>query len=113
MCTKRPKPCFNSRPREGGDAGGVFAFAHQYRFNSRPREGGDCNPSRIVSEASVSTHAPAKGATANSATRRKRPRFQLTPPRRGRQVGTRAFSHGFGFNSRPREGGDYLDWGRF
>ena len=56
--------CFNSRAREGRDAGRGANSEQTYRFNSRAREGRDML--RLFERGrreEVSIHAPARGAT--------------------------------------------------
>ena len=103
------------------------------RFNSRPREGGDERQQRARSLLVVSTHAPARGATrpgrkrsiahtpfqltpprggrraANVEVRAECGPFQLTPPRGGRLRQRTSLANLRSFNSRPREGGDYVN----
>jgi len=57
----------------------------------------------------VSIHAPAKGATHNLRVMVRLVQFQSTPPRRGRLYLITRSSMDWGFNPRPREGGDPCD----
>ena len=95
---------FNSRAREGRDAGAPPAPAPAARFNSRAREGRDERLHTDASGAVVSIHAPARGAT-----RRRScgswPWSFNSRAREGRDRGgcwTRTST--IGFNSRAREG---------
>ena len=56
-----------------------------WSFNPRPREGGDVYYRRLILNALVSIHAPARGATCRA---------------------VRSAPEGSSFNPRPREGGD-------
>ena len=103
-------PCFNPRPRAGGDSahatvisldslvsihapaqGATSADDTDQRiscFNPRPRAGGDLHRNgRATADHSVSIHAPAQGATSG---------LSRCP---GRLTG---------FNPRPRAGGDMM-----
>ena len=93
-CGGRPKAaviikvsgfCFNPRPRAGGDSGGNGTHFGYAGFNPRPRAGGDKQTPSGETPASVSIHAPVRGAT-------------------GRCLSTAVGLRGF--NPRPRAGGD-------
>jgi len=59
-------------------------------FNPRPRAGGDFSTAAAGRNKQVSIHAPAQGATTQSALVKDNfTKFQSTPPRRGRRVGRR------------------------
>ena len=56
---------FYSRPREGGDMWATPFATWAINFYSRPREGGDqCHSAEREILYGISTHAPARGATA-------------------------------------------------
>ena len=78
-------------------------------FNSRPREGGDPDRQIIAMQEHISIHAPAKGETPSGIAMLPLNVFQFTPPRRGRRIHQvlteQKIRH---FNSRPREGGDWI-----
>ncbi len=122
---------FNSRAREGRDCGSLTAWGevlqfqltrprgarHQApphprgrgRFNSRAREGRDAERPSSGVQRKVSTHAPARGATAAFAAPSSFPRVSTHAPARG------ATTHRsskpvkpISFNSRAREGRDAL-----
>ncbi len=100
---------FNPRPRAGGDRQYPGAWPFHNVFQSTPPRGG--RPGKAKSEFSqaiVSIHAPARGATfLDVAGPGFKPVFQSTPPRGGRLMTVRHLpSHVFGFNPRPRAGGD-------
>ena len=126
-------PDFNPRSREGSD-GMVFpATSDMIYFNPRSREGSDVRKIYGRGHGKISIHAPAKGATKESAenvktniafqsTLPRRERlaghtrykaavklFQSTLPRRERhEVGEGTFSFVVDFNPRSREGSDHL-----
>ena len=77
---------FNSRPRVGGDTR-LYECVQLYKdFNSRPRVGGDPAGKELLGRGgTISTHAPAWGATRSLQVLQEHPRH---------------------FNSRPRVGGD-------
>ena len=83
-----PRPCFNSRAREGRDP-------------TRRRRG----PRR----AAVSIHTPARGATYVYSVDVLSPLFQFTRPRGARRRFRAGATASKSFNSRAREGRD-LDW---
>ncbi len=75
-------------------------------FQSTPPRGG--RPSRVVSyilSATVSIHAPARGATETSHNERGWNWFQSTPPRGGRQATDNFLHDRFRFQSTPPRGG--------
>ena len=94
--------CFNSRTREGCDYSGInrphifgFQFTHprgvryvttaainsDSSFNSRTREGCDNGKRLVKRKATVSIHAPARGAMTLNRNNTAIRRFQFTHPR--------------------------------
>ena len=57
---------FNPRSREGSDTAGHADRAVRDHFNPRSREGSDCIRGVNNSNAAISIHAPAKGATCDA-----------------------------------------------
>ncbi len=125
-------PCFNPRPRAGGDRACSRSGQGQV-FQSTPPRGG--RPARLLSErpragvsihapargateehrrtvkagCAVSIHAPARGATPCSARTAPAARFQSTPPRGGRPVPQCGTRRGARFQSTPPRGGRPAD----
>ncbi len=100
------RSCFNSRPRTGGDA--PNALACRFRtFQLTPPHGGRPSASALHFNAyRVSTHAPARGATVSAACNSASFGFN-SRPRTGGDGRTRSiFNPRMCFNSRPRTGGD-------
>ena len=98
---------FNPRPRMGGDWPEGLRRAWRRRFNPRPRMGGDTPKLKSGKELYVSIHAPAWGATPHVVVIVVSGQFQSTPPHGGRQQqGSGGKGAGYGFNPRPRMGGD-------
>ena len=80
-------PCFNPRPRAGGDfiMRDATYLKSRSSFNPRPRAGGDPrNRSNGQRQIAVSIHAPARGATPYAPHVAYANGFQSTPPRGGR-----------------------------
>jgi len=103
--------CFNPRPRAGGDRLCRRLVLPHQGFNPRPRAGGDHESYRCrIRYASVSIHAPARGATADNRTSEVGLNYSFNPrPRAGgddrRAVPRRGCKR---FNPRPRAGGDTI-----
>ncbi len=124
------RPCFNPRPRMGGDmsllAGrwsrpwfqstpphGGRQLLHSFdpkstEFQSTPPHGGRLFCEKLGKvQAGVSIHAPAWGATPTEVKPMPRKMFQSTPPHGGRHAQIfRTPGRVGGFNPRPRMGGD-------
>ncbi len=79
-----PGPCFNSRPREGGDVRLQDGWCDVVGFNSRPREGGDALDTSALLPLVFQLTPPRRGRPRYGVTRQSTFPFQLTPPRRGR-----------------------------
>ena len=75
-------------------------------FNPRPRMGGDTNSALVKRRKRVSIHAPVWGATYLCHSCTVHTEFQSTPPYGGRPVIIHVTVCFFGFNPRPRMGGD-------
>ena len=124
---------FYSRPREGGDYVNLTEILHLIHFYSRPREGGDVvamlwkywywisihAPAKgatdyhawVLVKTKISIHAPAKGATLFLVNKKALPfLFLFTPPRRGRLYNSYFPIFPDYFYSRPREGGDEVQF---
>ena len=124
------KRCFNSRSREGSDFRQHVVPAYNRSFNSRSREGSDRQRHVAFFRGIVSIRAPARGATlperpplpalpvsirapARGATLIGAPmtistRFQFALPRGERRWPYTRFARFLGFNSRSREGSDFI-----
>ena len=104
---RQQHPLFQFTPlREGRHVRRVKPGGHPY-FNSRPSARGDFRQIRQEVRASISIHAPPRGATFASMHGRLQKRlFQFTPLREGRPLPVifrRAYEY---FNSRPSARGD-------
>ena len=75
--------CFNPRAREGRDIINCSRPALNLCFNPRAREGRDGTPETTDIKASVSIHAPARGATDNGRKRSQARRVSIHAPARG------------------------------
>ena len=108
---RRIRDYFNPRSREGSD-GYLRRFSVcALDFNPRSREGSDDDGCEILSfVATISIHAPAKGATYRQCAQNYKPLFQSTLPRRERPS-LRSFLYLIQsyFNPRSREGSDGQD----
>ena len=84
----------------------LHTFSCTY-FYSHPREGGDIEDSNFVERQYISIHAPAKGATLDTALKFIQTNISIHAPVKGATIPayTRDFRQ-FDFYSRPREGGD-------
>ena len=104
LCRKK----FQSTPPRGGRRKeNSFRKRCPACFNPRPRAGGDMAEAIALAKANVSIHAPARGATICIFVRAKQNEFQSTPPRGGRHGDTlKPHVRIYGFNPRPRAGGD-------
>ena len=97
---------FNPRPRAGGDAD-PSGSCSRCRFQSTPPRGGRPRAKAIMPAlATVSIHAPARGATRIYLAVRVVYLFQSTPPRGGRPTQAHLCRSYPRFNPRPRAGGD-------
>ncbi len=127
---RQPRARFNPRPRAGGDCASPALPALTPRFNPRPRAGGDImrgaktkptvlfqsTPPRVGrrrdlgthrTNAGVSIHAPARGATqVPRLLQRPRPVSIHAPARGATPRRSTAVPRGGCFNPRPRAGGD-------
>ena len=99
---------FNSRFREGSDLYRRHTNAGFIDFNSRFREGSDKGAPGKDVPIIISIHASAKEATKKSWSGMAVFEFQFTLPRRKRHGDGRGSSGTGDFNSRFREGSDYL-----
>ncbi len=98
---------FQSTPPRGGRRSTCRGRLSPPCFNPRPREGGDLTETCMFAAKLVSIHAPARGATPHTKFTSARKAFQSTPPRGGRPPRDCALHRPSGrFNPRPREGGD-------
>ncbi len=83
----RPRARFNSRAREGRDSSSRSSRFGWTRFNSRAREGRDLSMYQShLSVATVSIHAPARGATYVACGLSPGTWFQFTRPRGARRA---------------------------
>ena len=96
---------FDPRPRAGGD-GWLTGTNYGWTFRSTPPRGGRRRQTRFAA-ASVSIHAPARGATMFDPTRKSRFFVSIHAPRGGRpEPVTTTSSRVARFDPRPRAGGD-------
>ncbi len=78
-------PCFNPRPRAGGDCGAADDAGHQWVSIHAPARGATGRQrNHVEPNDSVSIHAPARGATDCTVPHYSLHVFQSTPPRGGR-----------------------------
>ncbi len=97
---------FQFTPPHEGRRQPVAPLARREGFNSRPRTRGDL-PNRVTpSQAAVSIHAPARGATCRSGGPTSRWPVSIHAPARGATPLPNAPCGSRGFNSRPRTRGD-------
>ena len=98
---------FYSRPREGGDPCQRRRNPGRSNFYSRPREGGDKPLSLTDLAIKISTHAPARGATARENSSVEAWEISTHAPARGATSDMiSSLPIHMNFYSRPREGGD-------
>ena len=98
---------FNSRAREGRDLRRLRSPGAPHSFQlTRPRGARHRSLRHDGGRDVVSTHAPARGATATCRFAKRVCMFQLTRPRGARRGGAPAVRQRGGFNSRAREGRD-------
>ena len=103
---------FNSRTRKGCDARFRRKGCRQnFCFNSRTRIGCDTPILSILSDKSVSIHAPVKGATKCSNNSEKFPCVSIHAPVKGATTLAEIQDELTGFNSRTRKGCD-INFGR-
>ena len=96
---------FNPRPRAGGDYWPTAVSVVTRCFNPRPRAGGDLLLGGSAWRPRVSIHAPARGATETETEANMTSEFQSTPPRGGRPIGALHVEASEGFQSTPPRGG--------
>ena len=105
----RPTQGFNSRAREGRDTRCLWVILFHNGFNSRAREGRDVPVDAAFRLFSVSTHAPARGATSSACTATPRRSSFNSRAREGRDPFRYiTIKIGVSFNSRAREGRDSM-----
>ena len=108
-CLMHPSDSFNSRAREGRDAGAAGTRRGARVSIHAPARGATGETQREEIDADVSIHAPARGATVSSAALPDASEFQFTRPR-GARPRTDGLRRGpTSFNSRAREGRDTGD----
>ncbi len=74
-------PCFNPRPREGGDpCPAAYNFYGGFSFNPRPREGGDVQGLKAVADTTSFNPRPREGGDTFGARPARGGTFQSTPP---------------------------------
>ena len=110
----RPLPCFNPRPRAGGDLQTRPRAAGQHRVSIHaPARGATCRKAVCRLVARVSIHAPARGATRSSSPRTRRTRFNPRPRAGGDATSRKPLMRmSRCFNPRPRAGGDHQRFAR-
>ncbi len=107
--TRRPlqwPSSFDPRPCERGDRCPAAGASALCCFDPRPCERGDASSMKSGVEATVSIHAPARGATKVNVGYAHMKSFRSTPLREGRPLAVAASNMWLGFDPRPCERGD-------
>ena len=100
---------FNPRARAGRDKNSCSYLAPYMRFNPRARAGRDSTVIYLLTSATVSIHAPARGATMRYCANSFLLLFQSTRPRGARPPCRAPPRLPMGFNPRARAGRDTDD----